>query len=74
MYPSCFPERVSAREMSRSLKGIKNISTDFLVGTEVSENNRLLMKMLIQDTQRTEQLSNRAFTNVWTCIFPSGVH
>ncbi|XP_061201219.1 dynein axonemal intermediate chain 3 isoform X1 [Neopsephotus bourkii] len=30
-------ERVSAREMSRSLKGIKDISTDFFVGTEDGE-------------------------------------
>lgn len=74
MYLSRFPERVSAREMSRSLKGIQDISTDFFVGTEVSENDRLLMKMLIQDTQKTEQLSNRVFTNVWICMFPSGVN
>ncbi|NXJ89202.1 WDR63 protein, partial [Corythaixoides concolor] len=43
---------------SKNLKVLESISTDFFVGTEVSENNKLLLKMLIQDIQMTEQLNN----------------
>jgi len=59
---------------SKKLKGLENISTEFFVGTEVSEKNRLLIKMLIQDIRKTEQLNNRIFTNVRTCMFSSGVN
>ncbi|KAF1441168.1 DNAI3 protein, partial [Pygoscelis papua] len=51
---------------SKNLKVLENISTDFFVGTEVSENNRLLMKMLIQDIQKTKQLNNRKHTQKYT--------
>ncbi|NXX14189.1 WDR63 protein, partial [Podargus strigoides] len=47
---------------SKNLKMLQNISTDFFVGTEVSENNRLPMKMLIQVIGKTEQLNNRKYT------------
>ncbi|NWU61673.1 WDR63 protein, partial [Pterocles burchelli] len=66
MYLYCFPLNAleaSARERpytemstssSKNLKGLESISTDFFVGTEVSENNRSLVKMLIQDIWETE--------------------
>lgn len=68
------PYKKMSTSSSKNLKVLQNISTDFFVGTEVSGNNRLLMEMLIQDIQKTEQLNERVFTNVWTCMFSSGVN
>ncbi|NXG88526.1 WDR63 protein, partial [Stercorarius parasiticus] len=51
---------------SKNLKALQNISTSFFVGTEVSENNRLPKKMLIQDIRKTEQLNNRKHTQKYT--------
>ncbi|NXL57084.1 WDR63 protein, partial [Chordeiles acutipennis] len=52
------PHRKMSTPSSKNGKVLKNISTSFLVGTEVSENNKLLMKVLIQDIQKTEQFNN----------------
>lgn len=58
---------------SKNLELLDNISTDFFVGNEVSENNVLPMKTLIQDIWKTEQLNNSVFTIVWTCMFSSAI-
>ncbi|NXY89360.1 WDR63 protein, partial [Alcedo cyanopectus] len=47
---------------SKTLSVLKNISTDFFVGTHVSENNRLLTKTQVEDIQKNEQLNNRKYT------------
>ncbi|NXN12830.1 WDR63 protein, partial [Indicator maculatus] len=68
MYPYCFPEKPQSLDIlellnkdrpemntsSSNLEVLESISTIFLVGTEVSENNRLLMKILIHGQKHNQ--------------------